>query len=55
MDKPLAIPTRGPRDSILIKKTRNEKGDIKTEVEEIHKNHPILLQKPILNKTGKSG
>jgi hypothetical protein len=55
IDKPLARLTRGHRDSVQINKIRNEKGDIKTETEEIQKkNHQILLQKPILNKTGKS-
>jgi dsDNA-specific endonuclease/ATPase MutS2 len=34
IDKPLARPTRGHRDSILINKIRNEKGDI-TDPEEI--------------------
>jgi hypothetical protein len=34
-DKPLAIHTRGHRDSILINKIRNEKGDITTDPEEI--------------------
>jgi hypothetical protein len=52
--KHLARLTRGHRDSILINKIRNEKGDITTEHEEIQKNHLILLQKHILNKTGKS-
>ena len=33
--KPLARLTRGHRDSILIKKIRNEKGDITTDPEEI--------------------
>jgi hypothetical protein len=33
--KPLARLTRGHRDSILINKIRNEKGDIITEPEEI--------------------
>jgi hypothetical protein len=36
IDKPLARLTRGHRESILIKKIRNEKGDITTEPEEIH-------------------
>jgi hypothetical protein len=35
MDKPLARLTRGHRDSILINKIRNEKGDITTDPEEI--------------------
>jgi hypothetical protein len=35
IDKPLSRLTRGHRDSILINKIRNEKGDITTEPEEI--------------------
>jgi hypothetical protein len=35
IDKPLARLTRRHRDSILINKIRNEKGDITTEPEEI--------------------
>ena len=35
IDKPLARLTRGHRDSILIKKIRNENGDITTDPEEI--------------------
>ena len=35
IDKPLARLTRGHRDSILINKIKNEKGDITTEPEEI--------------------
>ena len=35
IDKPLARLIRGHRNSILINKIRNEKGDIKTELEEI--------------------
>jgi hypothetical protein len=35
IDKSLARLTRGHRDSILINKTRNEKGDITTDTEEI--------------------
>ena len=54
ISKPLARLTGGHRDSIQINKIRNEKGDITTETEEIQKNHQILLQKPILSKTGKS-
>jgi hypothetical protein len=38
-----------------MNKIRNEKGDITIETEEIQKNHQILLQKPIINKIGKSG
>jgi hypothetical protein len=36
-----------------IYKIRKEKVDITTEMEEIQKNHQILLQKHILNKTEK--
>ena len=54
IDKLLANLTKGPRGSIQINKIRNKKGDITTETEEIKKNQQILLQKPILNKTGKS-
>jgi tRNA 2-selenouridine synthase SelU len=35
IDKPVARLTRGHRDSILINKIKNEKGDITTEPEEI--------------------
>jgi hypothetical protein len=35
IDKPLARLTKGHRDSILINKIRNEKGDITTDPEEI--------------------
>ena len=35
IDKPLARLTRGQRDSILINKIRTEKGDMKTDPEEI--------------------
>jgi hypothetical protein len=35
IDKPLARLTRGYRDSILINKIRNKKGDITTDPEEI--------------------
>jgi hypothetical protein len=37
IDKPLSRLTRGHRDSILINKIRNEKGDKTTESEEIQK------------------
>jgi hypothetical protein len=37
MEKPLARLTRGHRDSILINKIRNEKGDITTNPEKIQK------------------
>jgi hypothetical protein len=35
IDKPLARLTRGHRDSILMNKIRNAKGDITTDPEEI--------------------
>jgi hypothetical protein len=35
IDKPLARLTRGHRDSILMTKIKNEKGDIKTDPEKI--------------------
>jgi hypothetical protein len=35
IDKPLARLIRGQRDSILVNKIRNEKGDITTEPKEI--------------------
>jgi hypothetical protein len=35
IDKPLARLNRGLRDSILINKIRNDKGDINTDPEEI--------------------
>jgi hypothetical protein len=54
-DKPLARLTRGDRDSSQIIKIKNEKGDIITETEVIQNNQQILIQEPILNKTGKSG
>jgi hypothetical protein len=40
-------------DSIIINKIRNEKGEISTESKEIQKMCQILLEKPILNTTGK--
>jgi hypothetical protein len=55
VDKPLARLTRGHRESILINKIRNEKGVITTDPEKNPKHHQILLQKAILNKTGKPG
>ena len=54
-DKLFARLTSGHRESIQINKTKNEKGDITTDMEETGKNNQILLQIPILNKTGKSG
>jgi hypothetical protein len=58
IDKCLAKLTRWHRGNIQINKIRNRKGDIPTETEEMKKKkkkHQILLQKIILNKTGKSG
>ena len=55
IDKPLARLSRGHRNNMQINTIRYERGDIIIETEEIQKNHQILLQKPILNKTGKSG
>jgi hypothetical protein len=40
---------------MLINKIINEKGNITTESDEIQKYHQLILQKAILNKTGKSG
>jgi hypothetical protein len=48
-DKPLARLTRWHRDSILINKIRNEKGDITTDPEEIQ--NTIIS----FNKTRKPG
>jgi len=53
-DQALTRLIRGHRDSIQINKIRTQRGDITKEPEEIKKNHQILLQKAILNKTGKS-
>jgi hypothetical protein len=55
IDKPLARLTKGHRDRILVKKIKNEKGDTTIDPEETQKHHQILLQKAILNKTGKPG
>ena len=52
--KPSARLTIGHRESILINKIRNEKGNITTDPEEIQ-NTIDLLQKAILNKTGEPG
>jgi hypothetical protein len=40
--KPLARLTRGHKDSIRVKKIRNEKGDITKETGEIKKNNQII-------------
>jgi hypothetical protein len=50
IDKPLATLTRGHRDSILIKKIRNEKGDIATDPGDIQN-----IIRSYYNKTGKPG
>ena len=47
IDKHLSRLTRGHRDSILINKIRNEKGDITTETEEIQKNKIKQNKKPL--------
>ena len=52
-DKPLARLTKGHRDSILIHKIKNEKGDITTETKEIQA--IIRSNYKSLDKTGKSG
>ena len=53
INKPVPKLTKGQRYSIQINKIRKGKGAITTEIQETQKNHDILLQKPILNKTGK--
>jgi hypothetical protein len=50
VDKPLARPTRGHRDSILINKIRNEKGDITTDPEEIQNTIRPFYKKLYLTK-----
>ena len=55
IDKPLARLTRGHKDSILINKIRNEKGDIITDPEEIQNTIRSFYKKAILNKTGTPG
>jgi hypothetical protein len=54
-EKPLAKLTKGPRDSIQINRIRNEKGEKNNRNGGNSKNHQILLLKPLLNKTRKSG
>jgi sugar-specific transcriptional regulator TrmB len=49
IDKPLARLTRGHRDSIIINKIRNEKGNITTESKEIKKKISDPTTKSILN------
>jgi hypothetical protein len=55
IEKPLARLSRGHRNSMLINKIRNEKGDITIDPEKNPKHHQIFLQKAILNKPGKPG
>ena len=55
IDKPLARLITGHRDSILIKKIKNEKRDITTEHEEIQNINRSYYKKAILKKTGKLG
>jgi hypothetical protein len=55
IDKRLAKLNRSHRDSILINKIRNEKGDITTNPAEIQNTTKMLLQKAILHKTRKPG
>jgi hypothetical protein len=57
IDKPLDRLTRGHRNSILISKIKNEKGDITTEPEEIQNiiRSYYSTKKAILNKTRKPG
>jgi hypothetical protein len=52
--KPLARLTKGHRDIIQINKIRNEKG-VNNRIWGNPKYHQIILQKPILDKTGKPG
>ena len=54
IDKPLVRLTRGHRDNIQINKIKNENWYITMEAEEILKKDQILVEKPILIKTGKS-
>jgi hypothetical protein len=53
IDKPLARLTRGHRDSILINKIRNEKGDITTEPEEIQTTIKSCYKRPYSTKLEK--
>jgi len=53
IDKTLARITRGQRDCFQINKIRNEYGTDQNQRNS--KNYQILLQKPIFNKTWKSG
>jgi hypothetical protein len=45
IDKPVARLTRGHRESILINKIRNEKGDIRTDPEEIQNTKRSLYKR----------
>ena len=50
IDKPLARLTRGHSDNILIKKIRNEKGDITTDLEEFQKTIRSFYKRLYLTK-----
>jgi hypothetical protein len=50
IDKPLARLTRGHRESILINKIRNEKGDITTDPEEIQNTIRSFYKRPYSTK-----
>ena len=54
IDKPLAKLTKGHRESILINKIRNEKGDITTDPEEIQ-NTIRSFYKRLFKKAGEPG
>ena len=54
IDKPLARLTRGHRDSILINKIRNKKGDITTDPEDIQ-NTIKSFYKRLYSTTGETG
>jgi hypothetical protein len=55
ISKPLARLTRGHRDSILINKIRNEKGDVTTNPEEIQNTIRSFYKRLYSNKTGEPG
>jgi hypothetical protein len=55
IDKPLARLIRGHKDSILINKIRNEKGDITTDPEEIQNNIRSFYKRRYSTKLEKPG
>ena len=55
LDKPLARLTRRHRGSILINKIRKEKGDIRTDPEEIQNTIISFYKRLYSRKTGKPG